>query len=68
MADIKGQLVRENKGWLFVTKLPVSLEEMQAITNGWARISDLPILVFAESELFVPEDGNLTVREVTLAT
>ena len=68
MSDIKGQLVRENKGWLFITAEKVTDEQVGVIEEGWRRISDLPILVFGESELFVPEDGSLTVREVTLAT
>jgi hypothetical protein len=67
-ASVTGWLVRENKGWVFVTKDDVPPELVEAIAAGWKRVSDLPIIVFGTSELFTPGDGSIQVKEVTLAS
>jgi hypothetical protein len=60
-----GNLFRENKGWVFVSVGKVTEEQTQRIKDYWATVSDLPIVVFAQTNLLLKDDGSIEVREVT---
>lgn len=64
---VTGFLFRENRGWVFVTTEKVTPTFQEMVTEGWRKVSDLPILVFESTELLIDSDGKVRVQEVTLA-